>query len=108
MNVGPNKSVFSCSSTNQTGPWGSERRFYRAAVLCLGLLSFFLLTGLTGLGVHLHRAEADFSIIKANILNAEKDRLSSLNAEKEQMVLPECREGPEFCLSSREKDCPPD
>ncbi|KAF0026835.1 hypothetical protein F2P81_021572 [Scophthalmus maximus] len=40
-------------STNQTSRSGSDRRFLGAVVLLLGLLSFVLLAGLIGLGVHL-------------------------------------------------------
>ncbi|XP_053184268.1 CD209 antigen-like protein E [Scomber japonicus] len=46
------KPVDSRPLTNQTGPRSSERRFHGAVVLCLGLLSVFLLAGLIGLGVH--------------------------------------------------------
>ncbi|KAK2905713.1 hypothetical protein Q8A73_009656 [Channa argus] len=91
-NVKYDKSIHSRSSTNQTGPRSSERRFYRAAVLCLGLLSVFLLTGLISLGVHYHNsvryAAAELSTIKANMTERFQDymkELSSLSAERDQL-----------------------
>ncbi|XP_062287777.1 CD209 antigen-like protein E isoform X1 [Scomber scombrus] len=53
-NVEKKKPVDTTLSTNQTGPRSSERRFHGAVVLCLGLLSVFLLAGLIGLGVYYH------------------------------------------------------
>ncbi|XP_035860395.1 uncharacterized protein LOC116050441 isoform X4 [Sander lucioperca] len=62
-NVEHYKSVDPRPSTNQTGPRSSERRFHGAVVLCLGLLSVFLLAGIICLGVH----SAELSTIKANL-----------------------------------------
>ncbi|XP_028446219.1 CD209 antigen-like protein E [Perca flavescens] len=62
-NIRYDKSVDLRPSTNQTGPRSSERRFHGAVVLCLGLLSVFLLAGIISLGVH----SADLSTIKANL-----------------------------------------
>ncbi|XP_067458698.1 CD209 antigen-like protein E [Thunnus thynnus] len=80
VNVKRMKPVDSRPSTNQTGPRSSERRFYRAVVLCLGLLSVFLLAGLIGLGVHYHysvqHSAEELSTLKAN-LTKEKDLLNA-------------------------------
>ncbi|XP_067458766.1 C-type lectin domain family 17, member A-like [Thunnus thynnus] len=63
-----------------SGPRSSERRFYRAVVLCLGLLSVFLLAGLIGLGVHYHysvqHSAEELSTVKAN-LTKERDLLNA-------------------------------
>ncbi|XP_042281481.1 CD209 antigen-like protein E isoform X3 [Thunnus maccoyii] len=63
-----------------SGPRSSERRFYRAVVLCLGLLSVFLLAGLIGLGVHYHysvqHSAEELSTVKAN-LTKERDLLNT-------------------------------
>ncbi|XP_067371585.1 CD209 antigen-like protein C [Channa argus] len=92
VNVEYDKSVHPRSSTNQTGPRSSERRFYRAAVLCLGLLSVFLLVGLISLGVHSHStahgAAGELSTIKANMTELLQDsdkELSFLTAERDQL-----------------------
>ncbi|KAK2905721.1 CD209 antigen-like protein C [Channa argus] len=91
VNVEYAKSVHSRSSANQTGPRSSERRFYGAAVLCLGLLSVFLLVGLISLGVHYHNSEraAEHLTIKANMTkilqNCEKE-LSSLTKERDRLL----------------------
>ncbi|XP_067371572.1 CD209 antigen-like protein C [Channa argus] len=92
VNFEYDKSVHSRSSTNQTGPRSSERRFYGAAVLCLGLLSVFLLVGLISLGVHYHNsvryAAAELFTIKTNMTERFQDfmkELSSLSAERDQL-----------------------
>ncbi|XP_078119044.1 uncharacterized protein LOC144525854 [Sander vitreus] len=72
-----NKSVNPRPSTNQTGPRSSERRFHGAVVLCLGLLSVFLLAGLIGLGVH--------SANLAERLQASDDKSSSLTEERDRL-----------------------
>ncbi|KAK2840184.1 hypothetical protein Q5P01_013924 [Channa striata] len=69
-------------SQSQTGSRSSDRRFYRAVLVCLGLLSVFLLVGL-GLGVHYHNMDpalaADFFILKNNlsVVSEERDRLKA-------------------------------
>ncbi|XP_067371589.1 CD209 antigen-like [Channa argus] len=75
-----------------SGPRSSERRFYGAAVLCLGLLSVFLLVGLISLGVHYHNSErgaaAELSTVKANmteLLQDSEKEVSSLTGEKNQL-----------------------
>ncbi|XP_026232134.1 CD209 antigen-like protein E [Anabas testudineus] len=94
INVRPSKSVHLRSSTNQTGPESSVRRPYRAAVLCVVLLSVFLLAGLISLGVHYHNsvraAAAELSTFKANLtelLQASDDKLSSLTEEKNELKM---------------------
>uniref|UniRef100_A0A7N6BMH5 C-type lectin domain-containing protein n=1 Tax=Anabas testudineus TaxID=64144 RepID=A0A7N6BMH5_ANATE len=78
--------------TNQTGPESSVRRPYRAVVLCVVLLSVFLLAGLISLDVHyynsVHAAAAELSIFKANLtelLQASDDKLSSLTEERNEL-----------------------
>ncbi|XP_067371595.1 CD209 antigen-like isoform X1 [Channa argus] len=75
-----------------SGPRSSERGFYRAAVLCLGLLSVFLLVGLIILGVHYHNSECgaapELSTVKANmteLLQDSEKEVSSLTEEKNQL-----------------------
>ncbi|XP_037644972.1 C-type lectin domain family 10 member A-like isoform X3 [Sebastes umbrosus] len=77
--------TFDCISLC-SGRRSSERRFHGAVVLCLGLLSVFLLAGLIGLGVHYSRRDADLSTIKANLterLQASENKLSSVSAERD-------------------------
>ncbi|KAK2840200.1 hypothetical protein Q5P01_013940 [Channa striata] len=49
----------------------TEKRRHGAVVLCLGLLTVFLLAGLIGLSVHNHKstrgASAEFSTMKTNL-----------------------------------------
>ncbi|KAK2840183.1 hypothetical protein Q5P01_013923 [Channa striata] len=92
VNVEYEKAVHSKSSTDHTGPKISENIFYRAIVLCLGLLSVFLLIGLIILVVHYHysirSAAAELSTIKANMTESFQDsekELSILTAEKDQL-----------------------
>ncbi|XP_067371560.1 CD209 antigen-like protein C [Channa argus] len=77
-NVKYDKSVYSSPSTNQTSPRSSDRRLYKIVVLCLGLLSVFLLAGLIVLGVHYynsaHGAAAELSSIKTNLTDLLQDR----------------------------------
>ncbi|XP_039674264.1 CD209 antigen-like protein E [Perca fluviatilis] len=83
-NVDYDKSVDPTPSTNQTGPRSSEKRFHGAVVLCLGLLSVFLLAGLISLGVH----SAELSFIKANLterLHASDDKSFSLTEERDRL-----------------------
>ncbi|XP_074513899.1 uncharacterized protein LOC141781865 isoform X2 [Sebastes fasciatus] len=85
-NVEYDKPVDPGPSTNPTGRRSSERRFHGALVLCLGLLSVFLLAGLIGLGVHYSGRDADLSTIKANLterLQASDNKLSSVSAERD-------------------------
>ncbi|KAE8277583.1 hypothetical protein D5F01_LYC24435 [Larimichthys crocea] len=77
-------------SANQTGPRSSEKPFHRAMVLCLGLLSVFLLAGLIGLGIHyrgtIHDSMAELFMTKANLterLQASNDKLSSISEERD-------------------------
>lgn len=66
-------------STDQTGPRSSEKTFH-AVVLCLGLLSIFLLTGLIVLCVTYVR----LSSVKSNLtesLQISNNKLSSLTEE---------------------------
>ncbi|XP_070771074.1 CD209 antigen-like protein C [Enoplosus armatus] len=68
VNVEHEKSVDSQASQNRTGPRSSERRLHAAAVLCLGLLSVFLLARLIGFGVHYHECSS---------LTGERDLLNA-------------------------------
>ncbi|CAK6983229.1 C-type lectin domain family 4 member A-like, partial [Scomber scombrus] len=87
VNVEENKSVASRPSTNQTGPRSSERRFHGAVVLCLGLLSVFLLAGLIGLGVHysndIRGLTEERDLLNANLTETteELNRLQSLSKQ---------------------------
>ncbi|XP_027146683.1 C-type lectin domain family 4 member E-like isoform X1 [Larimichthys crocea] len=80
-------------SAHQTGPRSSKKPFHRAMVLCLGLLSVFLLAGLIGLGIHyhgtIHDSMAELSsiseerdLLKANLTEMELDRLQCFSKQK--------------------------
>ncbi|KAJ4933212.1 hypothetical protein JOQ06_030047 [Pogonophryne albipinna] len=76
------------SSAQQEGP----RRFLRASVLGLGLLSVFLLAGIIGHAVHYHNSiggvAADLSTVKANLtesLQARDQNLSSVTVERDRL-----------------------
>ncbi|XP_050925308.1 CD209 antigen-like protein C isoform X2 [Lates calcarifer] len=89
VNVEYTKSGDSTIPTNQAGLRSSKRRYHGAVVLCLGLLSVFLLAGLIGLGVHyhgsVHRLAAELSAIKANLSEHLQisDKFSSLTEERD-------------------------
>ncbi|XP_026152059.1 CD209 antigen-like protein A isoform X2 [Mastacembelus armatus] len=68
------------TSRKQTGPRSSESRFHGAVVLCLGLLSVFLLAGLIGLAVHLRRSAAELSTIKANLTERLQDSINHISS----------------------------
>ncbi|XP_062288134.1 C-type lectin domain family 4 member E-like [Scomber scombrus] len=76
VNVEKNKSVASRPSTNQTGPRSSERRFHGTVVLCLGLLSVFLLAGLIGLGVHYQTCPAGWKMFGCSCYLLSSERRS--------------------------------
>ncbi|XP_034741909.1 CD209 antigen-like protein E [Etheostoma cragini] len=91
INVEYDKPVKPRPSTNQTGPRSSGRGFH-GAVLCLGLLSVFLLAGIIGLSVHYHEtlrgSAAELSTIKTNLtecLQASENKSSSLTEERERL-----------------------
>ncbi|KAF3694518.1 C-type lectin domain family 10 member A C-type lectin superfamily member 14 Macrophage lectin 2 [Channa argus] len=76
---------------SQTGPRSSDRRFYRAVVLCLGLLSVFLLVGFA-LSLHYHNLDpgsaADFAVMKDNLtqcLQASDKKLSDVSEERNRL-----------------------
>ncbi|AWP13562.1 putative CD209 antigen-like protein E [Scophthalmus maximus] len=86
-------------STNQTSRSGSDRRFLGAVVLLLGLLSFVLLAGLIGLGVHHRDSAAEHLAVRENLterLQASENKTSSLSREIERLQT----------LSNRVKTCP--
>ncbi|XP_074513902.1 C-type lectin domain family 4 member E-like isoform X5 [Sebastes fasciatus] len=92
-----------------SGRRSSERRFHGAVVLCLGLLSVFLLAGLISLGVHY----ADLSTIKANLterLQASDNKLSSVSAERDLLNASLTEKTKELdklqSLSKEKKTCP--
>ncbi|XP_026152064.1 CD209 antigen-like protein E [Mastacembelus armatus] len=72
------------TSRKQTGPRSSESRFHGAVVLCLGLLSVFLLAGLIGLAVHhgvsVRRSAAELSTIKANLTERLQDSINHISS----------------------------
>ncbi|XP_020511675.1 CD209 antigen-like protein E [Labrus bergylta] len=68
----------------RTGPESSGRRFYRAVVLLLGLLSLILLAGIIALGVHY---SSEFSATKANFTERLQDRENQLSSLTEQRDL---------------------
>ncbi|XP_028249455.1 CD209 antigen-like protein C [Parambassis ranga] len=75
-------------SSNHTGVRSSHRRFYRAVILCLGLLSVFLLVGLITLCVHYQRV-GDLTSINANLtehLQISADKLSSMTEERDRLT----------------------
>ncbi|KAI4805581.1 hypothetical protein KUCAC02_010185 [Chaenocephalus aceratus] len=82
------KTLSTRSSTIQEG----LRRFLRASVLGLGLLSVFLLAGLIGLAVHHHNsvggAAADLSTVKANLssVTEERDNLTRRLQASDQLI----------------------
>ncbi|XP_047193438.1 CD209 antigen isoform X7 [Scophthalmus maximus] len=84
-------------STNQTSRSGSDRRFLGAVVLLLGLLSFVLLAGLIGLGVHHRDSAAEHLAVRENLterLQASENKTSSLSREIERLQT----------LSNRDRD----
>ncbi|XP_076603711.1 CD209 antigen-like protein C [Chaetodon auriga] len=90
MNVEHLKPANTRPSTNQTGPGSSDRRFHGSVVLCMGLLSVFLLAGLIGLGVHyfisVQDSSAELSSIRANLterLQASNDKLAAVSDERD-------------------------
>ncbi|XP_059199127.1 CD209 antigen-like protein C [Centropristis striata] len=108
------KSVKPTPLKNQTvfsGPRSSERRFHGAVVLCLGLLSVFLLAGLIGLSVYYHVSAADLSAIKTNLterLQASEDKLSSVSSERDLLnaTLTNKTKELECQTNKQEKTCP--
>ncbi|XP_039674619.1 CD209 antigen-like protein E [Perca fluviatilis] len=112
-NVENDKSVNPRPSTNQTGPRSSERRFHGAVVLCLGLLSVFLLAGIIGLGVHYHvslrGSAAELSFIKANLterLQASDNKSSSLTEERDRLNSSLTEMAKELDRLKQKKTCP--
>ncbi|KAM6999952.1 CD209 antigen-like protein C [Tautogolabrus adspersus] len=71
----------------QTAPQSSGRRFYRAVVLLLGLLSAILLAGIIVLGVHSHDLSSEFFATKANLTERLQDRENQLSSLTEQRDL---------------------
>ncbi|XP_062288229.1 CD209 antigen-like protein E [Scomber scombrus] len=88
VNVEYIKSIDSTRPTNQTGPRSSERRFHGAVVLCLGLLSVFLLAGLIGLGVYYrdvnHGLTEERDQLNANLTETTEElhQLQNLSMQK--------------------------
>ncbi|KAF1382915.1 hypothetical protein PFLUV_G00148780 [Perca fluviatilis] len=104
-NVDYDKSVDPRLSTNQTGPRSSERRFHGAIVLCLGLLSVFLLAGIISLGVH----SVELSSIKANLterLQASDNKSSSLTEERDRLNSSLTEMAKELDRLKQKKTCP--
>ncbi|XP_051814605.1 CD209 antigen-like protein C [Acanthochromis polyacanthus] len=80
VDMKPPKAADPKRSRNQTGPRSSQRSFH-SVILCLGLLSVFLLVGLIVLGVLYRDSAADLSATKEN-LTKERDRLQTLSKQK--------------------------
>ncbi|XP_028264185.1 C-type lectin domain family 4 member E-like [Parambassis ranga] len=77
-----------CFSSNCTGVRSSHQRFYSAVILCLGLLSVFLLLRFITLGVHYQRV-GDLTAIKDNLtehLQTIADKLSFLTEERDRLT----------------------
>ncbi|XP_067371558.1 CD209 antigen-like [Channa argus] len=88
MNFKFDRSFLSRWKTTQTDLWSSERRIYRAVVLCLGLLSVFLLTGLFIFNLHYHNTVNSGKAMKANMnksLQDSRNNMSSLTEERDQL-----------------------
>ncbi|XP_038577170.1 C-type lectin domain family 4 member E-like [Micropterus salmoides] len=116
-NIEYDNHVDSKPSQNQTGPRSSERIFHGAVVLCLGLLSVFLLAGLIGLCVY-HRdsvrdSSAELSTVKANLtkrLQNSENKLSSVTEERDRLNASLSNTTKELdrlqSLSKQKKTCP--
>ncbi|XP_034741901.1 CD209 antigen-like protein C isoform X3 [Etheostoma cragini] len=111
-NVEYDKPVNPRLSTNQTGPRSSGRRFH-GAVLCLGLLSVFLLAGIIGLSVHYHGtlrgSAAELSTIKTNLterLQASENKSSSLTEERDRLNSRLTEMAEELDRLQQKKPCP--
>ncbi|CAK6982223.1 CD209 antigen-like protein E [Scomber scombrus] len=92
VNVEHVKSIDSTRPTNQTGPRSSERRFHGAVVLCLGLLSVFLLAGLIGLGVYYrdvnHGLTEERDLLNANLTETTEElhQLQNLSKQNRDVI----------------------
>lgn len=117
MNVEHVKPVNPRPSTSQTGPRSPQRRFHGSVVLCMGLLSVFLLAGLIGLGVHYYGsvqdASAELSSIRANLterLQASNDKLAAVSDERDLLNASLTERTQELDrlkgLSKQKKTCP--
>ncbi|XP_062287778.1 CD209 antigen-like protein C isoform X2 [Scomber scombrus] len=91
-NVEKKKPVDTTLSTNQTGPRSSERRFHGAVVLCLGLLSVFLLAGLIGLGVYysdvIRGLTEERDLLNANLTETTEELHQLRNLSKQNQTCP--------------------
>ncbi|XP_042281482.1 CD209 antigen-like isoform X4 [Thunnus maccoyii] len=105
--------VDSRTSTKQTGPGSSQRRFHGALLVFLGLLSVFLLAGLIGLGVHYHSVRSSAEDVIDNLterLQDSNNNLSSVSEERDLLLanLTEIAKEMEKLqsLSVQKKTCP--
>ncbi|CAK6973197.1 CD209 antigen-like protein E [Scomber scombrus] len=91
-NVEKKKPVDTTLSTNQTGPRSSESRFHGAVVLCLGLLSVFLLAGLIGLGVYYHYVNHGLTeerdLLNANLTETTEELHQLQNSSEQNQTCP--------------------
>ncbi|CAK6973201.1 CD209 antigen-like protein E [Scomber scombrus] len=91
-NVEKKKPVDTTLSTNQTGPRSSESRFHGAVVLCLGLLSVFLLAGLIGLGVYysdvIRGLTEERDLLNANLTETTEELHQLQNLSKQNQTCP--------------------
>ncbi|KAM6978356.1 C-type lectin domain family 4 member E-like [Tautogolabrus adspersus] len=86
-NVEYEKPIDATSPTYQRTPECSGRRFYRAVVLLLGLLSVILLAGIIVLGVRSHDSSSELFATKANLTERLQDRENQLSSLTEQRDL---------------------
>ncbi|XP_045910186.1 CD209 antigen-like protein C isoform X2 [Micropterus dolomieu] len=102
-NIEYDNHVDSKPSQNETGPRNLKRRFHGAVVLCLGVLSVFLLAGRISLCVY-HRDSV--TTIKANLTG----RLSSVTEERDRLNASLSNTTKELdrlrSLSKQKKTCP--
>ncbi|XP_028249454.1 CD209 antigen-like protein E [Parambassis ranga] len=93
-------------SSNHTGVRSSHRRFYSAAILCLGLLSVFLLVGLITLCVHYHRVGANLNNLTERLQTSDV-KLSSMTEERDRLTANLTAMNIKLqCLTAQNKHCP--
>ncbi|CAI5655366.1 unnamed protein product [Oreochromis niloticus] len=84
------------NAKNCTGPRKYERSFHSGVILCLGLLSFFLLIGLITLGVYFRDSAADVS--------AKSSKLSSMTEERDLLKANLSTTGNKLSSMTEERD----
>ncbi|XP_019209903.1 CD209 antigen-like protein A isoform X1 [Oreochromis niloticus] len=84
------------NAKNCTGPRKYKRSFHSGVILCLGLLSFFLLIGLITLGVYFRDSAADVS--------AKSSKLSSMTEERDLLKANLSTTGNKLSSMTEERD----